>query len=455
MIGQFWAIVRNTFLESIRQPIYLVLILGQGLLTVLTVAMAAFSMSDDNKLFLDMAMGSIFGAGVILSAFLATSILTKEIDNKTVLTVVSKPIGRPIFVLGKYLGVSAAILMAVVIMCGFFLLASRHGVMSTARDKLDQPVLLFTFIAVIGSLGLGAWGNYFYGWIFTSTACLTLFPTTLLAWAGTLVIGKTWELQTPTSDLNVQIFFGLTSIILAILVFTAIAIAASTRLGQVMTLMVCLGAFLIGLLGNYMLGRFAIDNTTLAVVKEVRVIEDSDEDFSDDGDEYFINTEPTLSLLPGDSLYYGPRPGGLGMITPQHTESQRVDVTERVAPRRFTFEEYNQYMNLETGELENLPEELANQLPEGTKFMNVGGLPHARPVQVGDRIFERPTTYNYAALAAWTLLPNLQSFWMVDALTQELPIPASHMGMVALYALLLITALLSLAVALFQTREVG
>jgi len=56
---------------------------------------------------------------------------------------------------------------------------------------------------------------------------------------------------------------------------------------------------------------------------------------------------------------------------------------------------------------------------------------------------------------AWSVVPNLQFMVLVDPITQRHPIPLSHLGVVAIYSLLLIIAILSLAVILFQKREVG
>jgi ABC-type transport system involved in multi-copper enzyme maturation permease subunit len=456
MFNQLLAIVRNTFLESIRQPIYLVILLGQGLVTALLVAIAAFSMSDDNKLFLDMCIGAIFGASVVLAAFLATSVLSKEIDNKTVLTIVSKPIGRPVFVLGKYIGVTGAIALASVVMMVYFLLAYRHGVMSTARDKIDGPVVVFSVVSTIIAIGVAAWCNYFYGWVFNSTAAVLLSVLMFLSWGLTLIIGKGWIIQPVWTDIDVQILYVLLAVLLAILVLTAVAIAASTRLGQVMTLVVCLGVFFLGLLGNYFLGQHAVRNELLAQVALVETEQDQDGDFSDDGDTYFLVCAPEVSIQAGTPIYYGPSPGGLDLVTPRHTPNREVEVLRRREAPMGSFDIYNRYMNLETGELENLPPELEEQLkPAGIYIINRGGLPHARAPRVGDRLFTQPTEYNPAAFAGWTLLPNLQSFWLVDAVTQELPIPARHIGMVALYALFCIVALLAISVFLFQSREVG
>ncbi|HEB60253.1 MAG TPA: ABC transporter permease [Phycisphaeraceae bacterium] len=455
MLGQLLAITRNTFLESIRQPIYIVLLLGQGILTIFLVSISAFSMSNDNKLFMDMCIGSVFGTGVVLAAFLATSVLSREIDNKTVLTVISKPIGRPVFVLGKYMGVAGAIAMAAFTMMIYFLLAYRHGVMSTARDKFDQPVLVFSFVAAFLSIGVAVWCNYFYNWVFNSTAALLLTPLITFAWFLTLIINKKWHVQPVTTDFHLELVYVLAAVMLAILVITAVALAASTRLGQVMTLVICLGVFFLGLLGNYVFGRRAVSNPTLAVVRMVEVEKDEDNDFSDDGDTWFVSCEPVLSLEPGSEIYYGPHASGLKLVTPRQTDDRKLVVLKRRKAPRGSFEMYVKYMDPKTGKM-NYPEELKEKMkPAGLYLVNRGGLHLERPVRVGDYLFARPTKFNAAAFAAWTILPNLQSFWLVDAATQEIAIPPHHMLMVTLYALLCIVALLSLAVFLFQTREVG
>jgi hypothetical protein len=53
------------------------------------------------------------------------------------------------------------------------------------------------------------------------------------------------------------------------------------------------------------------------------------------------------------------------------------------------------------------------------------------------------------------VVPNFQFFWPADALTQGHPIPLAHVGSVSLYATCLIAAALSLAIILFQSRDVG
>ena len=60
-------------------------------------------------------------------------------------------------------------------------------------------------------------------------------------------------------DFNPQLAIGLVMVFEAIIVLTAVAIAASTRLGQISTLLVCIGVFLIGLVGEYFLSLVSAD----------------------------------------------------------------------------------------------------------------------------------------------------------------------------------------------------
>jgi hypothetical protein len=73
------------------------------------------------------------------------------------------------------------------------------------------------------------------------------------AWGLVSCINRNWRLQAPGTDFNPQLTIGLVLVFEAIVVLTAIAIAASTRLGQVPTLLVCVGMFLVGLVGEYFL----------------------------------------------------------------------------------------------------------------------------------------------------------------------------------------------------------
>jgi len=250
------AIARNAFLESIRQPVFAVLLIVGILAMVLNVNLAAFTLEDDNKLLIDLGLSTLFLAGLLLAAFTATGVLTREIENKTVLTVVSKPVPRAAVVAGKYLGVAGAISLAYWVLAVVFLLAVRHRVQLSVRmdETFDLPVLVFSLLFGGGATLVAAAANYLYRRPFPSMFAICLAIGLSLALGTVWCIDRDWAFQSPLVDFNPQLMIALGLVLQAILVLAAVAIAASTRLGQVMTLMACAGAFLVGLVSEYFLG---------------------------------------------------------------------------------------------------------------------------------------------------------------------------------------------------------
>lgn len=451
MFSQALTIARNTFLESVRQPIYFILTAIAGLAILLTTWTAAFSMdfsssaevSSDDKVALDINLATVFVVGMLMAAFLATAVISKEIDRKTVLTVVSKPVSRVTVVLGKYLGVSVAILIAVITMLVWVQMAVRHKVMATTADEFDQPVLLFTFLAVAISVGIAVWCNYFYGWSFPQVATLMACPLMIMALIGVFFFSRDWHLQFPLTDFKPEISKASICMIMAILVLTAIATAASARLGQVMTLVVCAGVFMLGLMSNHFLGRHAIDNRFVARIQSAAPQLAGMTSLTNAEDKYDLKLEiePRVRLQPGSPVYYGPNPNGLALV---------------VRP----FEPFKGDIN-DLGTVSNraAPAALAVVSQQGRQvtIMRTGGAGDllSRPPQASDFLFTRPTRFNYAAWGIWGIIPNVQSFWLLDAVSQNQPIPMSHVGLVALYAIMQIGVFICLAIILFQKREVG
>ena len=255
MLGQTLAIIRNTFFESIRQPIMLVVLVVATIALVFSNLLAGFTMEDDQRMMIDLGLSTVFICGTLLSAFIATNVLNREIDNRTVLTVVSKPVPRPVFVLGKYLGVAGALGLAAAYMSFVFLLVELHGVLQTVRDPVHRPVIVFGVGAGLLGLGAGVWCNYFYDKVFSSTVIALLTPLAGLAYFLALMFDHGFALQPLGASWNGQLWLALAGITMAILVLSAVALAMSTRLGQVMTLCVTLGVFMAGMLSDWVFGR--------------------------------------------------------------------------------------------------------------------------------------------------------------------------------------------------------
>jgi hypothetical protein len=485
MLLQIITVARNAFVESIRQPIFFILVMLSGVTQLFNTWGTAFSMErdtttaevgSDDKLLLDVGLASVFVFGMILAAFISTAVVSREIEQKTVLTVVSKPISRAAVILGKYLGVAATMTVGVVAMMAFLLMSIRHGVMSTASDVLDMPVLVFTLGAVGVASAIGIWGNYFYGWYFSQTTVLIMAPLLVIAYILVLTVDKTWHFQElyrhiwvidqdvysaedflhhfgvdpPMSasqiewtDFKPQITIACAIMAMSMYLLTAIATAVSTRLSQVMTIVVCFGIFVLGLLSNHLFGKQAFRNDPIAEVARVDIAGDGLTPLNERGGTVRVTLlgPPDDPIKPGDSIYYAPFANGTALMVDRF-EPFAGDVTRQqdlYAP--------------------STPPALiaTDARSEEVTIKNVGARPvHiTRPPVEGDFLFREPTRINIPALVVWTLIPNMHIYWQVDAISQNRPIPLSHVAWVGAYSVAQIGVFLSLGVTLFQRRDVG
>ena len=267
MLRQLWTIARGTFIEALRQPIFVVLLLSGMLLLALNPALSAFSFGEENKLLIDLGLSTIFVCGLLLAAFTAAGVLAGEIENKTVLTVISKPVSRPVWVAGKYLGVSAAVLVAFWIWSLVFLLSVRHGVLTHSYMTHDMPAIGLGLGAVALAFVLALGGNYFYGWVFPSTFTGAVAALLSLGSVLLLFIDQDWSWQSPATNLDGRLLVALLLALESLFVLCAVAIAASTRLGQVLTLIVCALVFSLGLFSEYVYhAAVRADNTPTIIV---------------------------------------------------------------------------------------------------------------------------------------------------------------------------------------------
>ncbi len=122
------AIAWNTFREAIRDRI-LYGLLGFALLMIgSSLALASLSIGQQERVTKDLGLAAISAIGVLMSIFLGITLVSKEVERRTVYTLLSKPIRRSHLVLGKYLGLVATVSVKVLVMgAGLGLITAIHG----------------------------------------------------------------------------------------------------------------------------------------------------------------------------------------------------------------------------------------------------------------------------------------------------------------------------------------
>jgi len=257
VLYKIFVIAKNTFIETLRQPIYAVIISFTLFLFVMSPSLTMYSMDENIKLLRELGLSTLFLAGLFIAIFSAAGAITEEIESKTITTLLSKPISRFVFILGKFFGVTAAVVLAHYICSLALLMTLRHGVLEYAAETHDWTVIVTVLVIVTTTLLLTAFLNYSYDWPFSATA-ITL--TAIFASIGMVFlyfIDKQWQFNPQNNTFTLFDIFGSALLLMAIIVLVALAVMFSTRFNVVLTLTFCVGVFLLGLISDYVFGRFA------------------------------------------------------------------------------------------------------------------------------------------------------------------------------------------------------
>jgi len=251
------AITKNTFIETLRQPVYAIIISASILLFVLGPSITMYSMDDDNKMLRELGLSTLFLTGLFIAIFSASAAVSEEMENKMPVLILTKPVKRPIFILSKFLGVSLAVLLAHYISTIALLMSIRHGVLETASDTHDWTVVIAAAAVVGLTFLLTIFFNYIYDWKFSSTAIIIGASLATLAVLFLSFIDRDLHFDPKNNGFHAFDIYASVLLFLAIIIIVALAIAFSTRLNMMMTLTCCIGAFLLGLISDYVFGRFA------------------------------------------------------------------------------------------------------------------------------------------------------------------------------------------------------
>ncbi|MCH8193564.1 MAG: hypothetical protein IIA65_06060 [Planctomycetes bacterium] len=79
-------IAKNTLTETLRQPIYAIIIASAILLFVISPSLTMYTMSDDNKLLREIGLSTLFLTSLFIAIFSASGAVAQELENKTVTT---------------------------------------------------------------------------------------------------------------------------------------------------------------------------------------------------------------------------------------------------------------------------------------------------------------------------------------------------------------------------------
>jgi ABC-type transport system involved in multi-copper enzyme maturation permease subunit len=166
--GRIWAIASNGFREVIRDRILYLIGLFTLLLLLALRLLPEIAATTQDKIFLDVGLAAIELLSVFVAVFVGTSLINKEIEKRTVLVLIPKPVTRAEFIIGKHLGLSgvlAVLLIALTLI--YLILLSFSQIEYPLVSILVSTLYLFLKLSLLIAVAL------LFG-VFTSSILATL-----------------------------------------------------------------------------------------------------------------------------------------------------------------------------------------------------------------------------------------------------------------------------------------
>jgi ABC-type transport system involved in multi-copper enzyme maturation permease subunit len=187
------AIALSTFKTEISQPLFLLVLIIGIVFMVASIYIPYNTFGEDIKMYKDSGLTLIRVLAIFLAIWAAGKSVAEEIEGRTALTVLSKPVGRRQFIFGKFAGIAMAVALLFVLLGLWFVLWTSY-----------KPI----YDAVETSKGAVEWTECF-------SESIRVIPALFLAF-------------------------------LEVVIFVAISVAISTRFGILANFLMCFAIYVLG-----------------------------------------------------------------------------------------------------------------------------------------------------------------------------------------------------------------
>ena len=113
----------HTFKESVRERVLYNLVVFALLLIAASILFGSISVGVEQIILVNLGLTSISVFGLLMAIFIGIGLVSKEIERRTIYNILSKPVSRPEFIIGKYLGLLLTLFINTGIMTAGFYLA--------------------------------------------------------------------------------------------------------------------------------------------------------------------------------------------------------------------------------------------------------------------------------------------------------------------------------------------
>ena len=173
MMQKIWAIATNTFREAIRDRILYGFLFFAICLILFTLVLGQLSFNEEIRATVDIGMAGISLFAILMAIFLGISLLHKEIEKRSLYLILSKPVSRPAYMVGKFMGLTGTMVVQILLMTIVWLIVL--GIQGKAPSSgLAVAVVLIVFETML-VISLALFFSSFSSPFLSGLFCLGIF----------------------------------------------------------------------------------------------------------------------------------------------------------------------------------------------------------------------------------------------------------------------------------------
>lgn len=153
-MGKIITIGLNTFREAIRNKVLYSLLFFAVAVIVASVAFGALSVNEEVRLTTDLGLAGMSLFSIIIAIFVGVNLVYKELELKTIYSLIPKPIHRFQFVLGKFIGIMMTLAVQVVVMTVVLATVIKIQGGEISGPLVRMVVLIFLEVMVVTAVAV-------------------------------------------------------------------------------------------------------------------------------------------------------------------------------------------------------------------------------------------------------------------------------------------------------------
>lgn len=170
------AVAYNTFLESVRQRLFIGVVFFAFLLMLTALVIKDISVHQDRKIIADIGLGAIDFFGTIIAIFVGADLIGRDVERRTLHLLLVKPLGREEFIIGRYFGLCITVFTSVALMS-----IGLNFALWTVQGGFSWRLLSAIYALLLQICLTGALAVFFST---TSSRVLAILGATILAVLG-------------------------------------------------------------------------------------------------------------------------------------------------------------------------------------------------------------------------------------------------------------------------------